>query len=408
MYNLSKKSILRSVILNLVRNHEPISRTGIRKLTGQRMATIIEIVKDFIDEGYIIESGNLELPDTKKKKMLCLGKDKYNALGIDIRSNKIGSVLTDMKGGIIRRYEKDIDHYMTKEKMLDAICELIGFQIGDIDKTRLRGIGISNQGILTKDKGSVIFSSQFEHWRSVPLRELIEQRFGLQVYIDDSAVLNLLAEKRFGKARASDNIIYVQIGASFGMSIISGGRFIRGASGVAGEIGHTMVEPRGEQCVCGNYGCLQTVASASVVVKKVVDLLQRGAYSTLCETYYGDYGAINIKAVAEAAGNGDKICLGALDEAGRYIGKALSNVINLLNPEVLIQMICCSSLLIRTIKRIINTNTLYPARTEMAFETASFGENGGELGAAALVLDRIFEIDASVPPEIDIMGEDRL
>ena len=395
MYSISKKHLMRKAILNIIRSTEPVSRTDIKKLLDFRMASVIEIVNELIDEGIVIESGNLGIKGIKKKKLLYLNEDAFHTIGVDIQAEEIIAVLANLKGKILKRNVVHIKSDYSKDEILKVIFDLIEeLTVSAIRRDKLLGIGISNPGILNKEKDHIIFSSQLEDWKDIPIKKLVEDKTGLPVFIDDSALLNLMAEKWFGKAGNYENIIYIQMGASFGVSIISDGGFVRGASGMAGEIGHTMVEPRGELCLCGNYGCLQTAASSGVIVRKVKTLLKKGASSLVSDIVNGDLDAIDIHAVIKAAESNDKISLAVLEEAARYIGVALSNTINLLNPEMVIfggQMVKRTGYIIEPIKRIVKTSALQLASRDIIYETACFNEDGGVLGAVAMVLDEFFE-----------------
>jgi|GEM_PF-441615 Transcriptional regulator/sugar kinase len=394
MYNLEKKHLMRKIILNIIRNNGPISRTSIKKIIDFRMATIIDVARELLNEGIILESGDLDIENLKKKKLLCLNENFYYALGIDIQADCIIALLTNLNGKIIKKMQEPIKPGYSKTEILEKIFFVLQNLSDGIESTKILGIGVSNSGILNKEKDNIIFSSQLENWKDVPIKRLIREKYQVPVFVDDSAVLNLMAERWFGNTCGPEDMIFVQLGASFGVSIISNGNFIRGASGVSGEIGHMMVEPKGSLCICGNYGCLQTVASSVVIIKKITELLKRGAYSIINEMAGDDLQDLDIHTVIKAAEKNDKIALSIIEEAARYIGIALSNTINLINPKMIIfggQMVKSSDFILEPIKRIISTNALQLASKDIVYKSAAFNEDGGALGAATMVLDEFFE-----------------
>lgn len=393
MSKMNKKDIVRYKMLNIIRAHGPIARTKIYKMLNERMAGIIEIAKELIKEGIVVESGQIN-KKTKRKKLLCLNKDFYKAIGIDIKPEKIIGIITNLNGEIINKFSVNIETDYLKEKIIKIIFDLIEKLLCNIKINSVIGIGLSNLGVLNKERDHVLFSSQLPDWKNIPIKSLIEEKTGLKAYIDESSVLNLKGEIWFGGISKYRNIIYIQLGTGIGLSIMSDGIFIRGAGGIAGEIAHTTVKPDGDQCYCGNVGCLQTVATSRVIVGKVKKILSKGGFSIITNMVDDNLDNITIHDIIKSAEREDKIALRVMDEVIRFLGLAISNVINLLNPELVIfggQMIEESDYVVDPIERVINKYALQISSKDVKYKIASHKKDGGALGAVTLVLDSFFK-----------------
>ena len=394
MYNMKKKYLMTKTILNIIRISGPISRTKIRNIIKGRMATIIDIVNELLEEGIVIESGKINNKIIKKKKLLCINDNIFKAIGISIEAEEIIGIVANLNGTIIKKFSTCINADYSKGEILINIFNLIDKLKDGIKRESILGIGIANLGILNKEKDRIIFSSQLPKWKNVFIKDLIEEKSGFKVYVDEIALLELMGEEWFGEIGNYKNIIYIRIGSGIGISIISDGHYVRGASGIAGEIAHTFIVPDGEPCYCGSYGCLQTVASSKAIISKVKKLLSSGSTSLISDMVEGDLDRIGISEVIEAAIKYDKISLRVLDEAIRYLGIGISNAVNLLNPELIIfggKMIDKTGYLIEPIERMISKYALQLASRDIVYKSVAIKENGGALGAVAMVLNDYFK-----------------
>lgn len=393
MHDLSQKTLQEKLILSLVKDHEPISRIEIKKITDIRLATITEITKELIDGGVIKETGDDPENTNKRKKLLYINKDRFYVVGVEISPDRIFVLLTNLKGEILQTKEKQIGYDYPYQQIMDILTGLLKEMISGYRRENLLGIGLSNPGRVDKKKGESAFSSQLEKWNNVPLETILKNEFGLPVYIGNNSETGIFAESWFGEAKNVRDAIYLHAGAGIAIYIKSNGNFIKGYSGVAGEIGHNIVVANGELCTCGNYGCLQTVASSKVLVRKVVNILNRGASSVIEELTGGDYSKVSIDTIIEAAKKNDKIALSILDDAGEYIGIAVSNAVNLLGPQMIIlggEILKNNTYILNTIRRALQRNVLPVIYKDIVFKTSSFPENESALGAIAMVLDDFY------------------
>ncbi|MBR0352005.1 MAG: ROK family protein [Oscillospiraceae bacterium] len=200
----------------------------------------------------------------------------------------------------------------------------------------------------------------------------------------------LLAEKWFSGENIYPNTVYVDIGRVIGASIFFNGELLRNNVGAIGEIGHFCVSPGEELCTCGNQGCLMTVASTNVIIRQIKQALKQGTISTLANPDYSD---LTIQMVLNAAEANDRLAIHFLSNAAQYIGKAISFIVNLIGPELIIlggDMITDSNFFFDSIVAEIKRFSLYLMIDNLFVRKATLNYYGGALGAVCIVMDEAF------------------
>ena len=194
---------------------------------------------------------------------------------------------------------------------------------------------LCSPGWVDTAQGIVPAAPQLRGWRNVPIVRILSERFGTSVTLENDANAGALGENIFGAGRGSRQMVYITVSTGVGGGIITDGKLYGGARGSAGEIGHTVIDPSGPVCGCGNYGCLEALASGTAIATRGAEAEARGESERL--TRLKERGErITAEAVAEAAEDGDLVCREIYAEAGRFLGIALANLVNLLSPEVIV------------------------------------------------------------------------
>jgi glucokinase len=173
-------------------------------------------------------------------------------------------------------------------------------------------------------------------WRDAPLVERIGGTFGLPTVADNDNNAAAWGEYRFGIGRGHANILFVGVGTGIGGGIIADGALLRGAHGFAAEIGHTIVEPDGPVCGCGNHGCWEQLASGSAIVRDARAAVMKHPHSLLVKLSGGDPAHVTGSMVTEAARQGDTVSRGILNEVGHRLGQGIAGLVNVLDPELVI------------------------------------------------------------------------
>jgi predicted NBD/HSP70 family sugar kinase len=241
--------------------------------------------------------------------------------------------------------------------------------------TSVLGVGVGIPGPIDQRTGTVVQGAILPEWVGIHLQDL-EERLHFPVVFDNDANLGALAEVTWGPHSRVENLVFIKIGSGIGAGLVLNGRLFYGSVGVTGEIGHETVTDHGIVCHCGNRGCLETVASTSVMI----DLLSRRGSPPI--------GTADIVRNALA---GDSATLRVLDDAGAAIGRALASVANLINPEVIVvggPLAELGSILLRPIERGLVRHAVPSVGEATSLVMSSLGGRAEALGAAALVLQQ--------------------
>ncbi|MGN6568932.1 MAG: ROK family protein [Flavipsychrobacter sp.] len=310
---------------------------------------------------------------------------KSLALGIDIGGtnttfglvNRKGEIL--FKGGISTPEYEDIADYIfaLKEGLMPAI-ELAG-----IDSIVGVGVGAPNGNYFN---GEIAFAPNLPWKGIIPLAKLISEAIGLKVTLTNDAKAAALGEMIYGRAKGMKNFIQVTLGTGVGSGFIANGQLIYGHDGFAGELGHITVVRNGRKCGCGRFGCLETYASATGIVRSADELLAATDDVTPLRDLQGKITARDIHLAAE---NGDLFSLALFEYTGMILGEALATAVAVTSPEAIILfggLANAGKLIIEPTKKHMEANLLpiYQNKIEI-HQSALDGSNAAILGASALV-----------------------
>ena len=196
-------------------------------------------------------------------------------------------------------------------------------------------VGVSFGGPVNAGAGLVYLSHHVPGWENIPLRDRLRAEFGVPVEVDNDANVAALGEWRFGAGQGCASLLYVTVSTGVGGGWVFDGRIFHGADSMAGEIGHTVVDPDGPLCVCGRRGCVEALAAGPNLARRARERLaaEPGAGSTLRDLVTGDVAAVTAQHVARAAQVGDALSIEVLDQAARALGLGLGTAITLMNPQ---------------------------------------------------------------------------
>ena len=383
-------------LLNIVREHQPLSRTQVRHLTGMRMATITKYVQDLIQQGWLIEENRN--PDSRRPRntMLGINPEKGFFIGIEFNQEWIIGVLSDMRGNIRKRLKRKTYSNKWKDVIIAKLISAIKKLIHGSEQKKILGIGISAHGIIDIEKGICISYTQIKDWENIPLRQIINQKFNLPVILEGTAPMKVFAEKSFGIGKGIANLVFLEYGqAGIGAGMIFNGQLFKGATNNSGELGHTVVEPAGPICSCGMSGCLEALASRSALAVQARRSLEEGTSSMLNELNGGKPENVTADMVFEAARQGDNLSLTLINNAAGYLGIGIANLINLLNPQMVVldpQFAEVKDLLLSPTKRAIATHTLQRLMKNVRIELSTLGEEIGARGVCAYLIEKEMNI----------------
>jgi len=276
------------------------------------------------------------------------------------------------------------------ERLKSAIDNLLSRH--RLNTSRLAGIGIACAGGIDSASGVVVTPSpNLPGWSDLPLRDIIEERFGVDTCVLNDASSAALGEQRFGAGRGVKNLVLITLGTGIGGGLIIDGELYLGASGSAGEIGHMTVDEGGPVCGCGNTGCLEVMSSGRAVAREAVRRLAQGEKSSLTEITGGKVADITSEQVAAAAAAGDSLARDVFTRAAHYLGVGLVNTVNAFNPEMIILgggMAELGSLYIEPAKELVMARAFSISTRTLSFVTAQLGNEAGVYGAAAYAIEQ--------------------
>jgi predicted NBD/HSP70 family sugar kinase len=314
------RDINRRIVLNYVREREPISRATIARETALQRSTISEIVEALTGEGLVEEIGEGKSTGGRRPTLLRLRTVGAIAIGVDITPTCTTIATSDLAGIVGKQEAFQTDP--VPERTLNRIIEIIRkFS----DQSSIEGVGVSVPGLVTPATGKVIFVPYFK-WRDLPIGEMISQSTGLPVTIDNDANAVALAELWFGRPEVRDarDFIFVLVADGVGTGIIFDGQVYRGVRGAAGEFGHMIVGTNAPVlCSCGNDDCWEAFAS------------ERAA-SARYEKLSGVSSVPNFATLIDRALAGEQEAKAALTETARYLGTGISNLIVGFSPEAVV------------------------------------------------------------------------
>ncbi|MGA7678066.1 MAG: ROK family protein [Dehalococcoidia bacterium] len=322
-----------------------------------------------------------------------LTSKRRSVLAVDLGGTKIITAVILSTGEIIcRKYSLTLADEGPRpviDRLSSAVAETMAQ--AKLKTSDIAGIGIAAAGIIDVNEGVVTTSPNLPGWRNVSLRDIIAERLGLTTYLINDANAAALGEHCFGAGIGFDNIIYLTVSTGIGGGIIIDGELYSGADGCAGELGHMTIEANGPQCHCGNFGCLEAMASGWAVAKEAVMRINRGERSSIIELVDGRLERVTAETVAMAARRGDQLACDIVAKAANYLGIGLANLVNIFNPELIIiggGLSKMGDMLLKPARKVLKERAFrLPART-VHIVRARLGSNAGIVGAAAYVFDQ--------------------
>jgi predicted NBD/HSP70 family sugar kinase len=262
-------------------------------------------------------------------------------------------------------------------------------------QTKIIGIGVSLPGTIDVDQGIACSSTNMPNWRNVPVVKGLSDVLGLPVYIARSMHLAALSEKWRRPEIQDRNVLFLVLRTGVGMALLVHGVLYMGATFTDGEIGHTTIDINGNECECGNRGCLETYISSGAIRNRGIDRVRSGKGQQLLEVVGGDVNNITPEVIYELAKNGNPECILMVRDIARYLGQAASNPVQILNPH---ELVICGSIdlaediIVDEINNVLTKRLLEPTAKGLKILLSPFKDRASLLGAGVLVLDDMFDL----------------
>ncbi|MFZ3386267.1 MAG: ROK family protein, partial [Candidatus Hydromicrobium sp.] len=241
------------------------------------------------------------------------------------------------------------------------------------------------------DGGVIHIAPNIPGWINTYIAKELEDELKLNVFLENDANAAALGEWWLGAGRDVDNLVLLTLGTGVGGGIIIGGEVLHGARNTAGEIGHMIIREGGLLCGCGNRGCLEAYVSARSVVKRTLAAIKEGKKTILTDLVKNKLEDITCKLVYDTARKGDSLCKLVVEETGRYLGIGIANIVNIINPEMIILgggMAKAGDLIFEPVRKYAREHSFTAAMEGVKIVPAALGVNAGAMGAVAFVLKK--------------------
>ncbi len=370
----------RNLVLNTIFQHESISRAEIARVTSLTRTTVSDIVTDLMDEGLVNEIGVGTSLGGKNPILLSLVEDSRYLIGLDLARSEFLGAVVNLRGKIRCQASRSINNY-SGEEALNAIYEILDELFASALQP-IVGIGVGTPGLINTNEGIVVNAVNLD-WKEFPLARLLQERYHVPAYILNDSQAAAMGEYTYGEGHQADqNLIVINARHGIGAGIIIDHQLFQGDGGGAGEIGHIVVVPDGGQrCRCGNYGCLETVASTQAILQQIRAAAQPDGVMP-------DGKLVDMQAVKKAFQDGNPDVQRAVLRAARFMGLTISNLVEVLNIQKIVLMGDATFFgepWLDAIRETVMQNTLTRLATDTRVELGQLGENGTVLGASAMV-----------------------
>jgi predicted NBD/HSP70 family sugar kinase len=376
----------RRLVLDAIRAAGTASRVELIEITGLTGPTVGGIVRRLIADGFVLEVGRAASTGGKPRTLLQVRPNAATAIGIQLDVETTTYVVTDLTGAIIASATGRGVGAQQPATVVDQIVLVVRELLETHGADRVAGVGVAAPGPLDHEAGIVHEPPNFRRWHEVPLRDLLAERLGLAVLLDNDATAAVVGERWVGQAGQFKDVACVYMGAGIGAGIVLDGQVHRGATSNAGEIGHISLDVNGPKCYCGNRGCVELYSSPRAVVLAgrrggVLPARSRGVdadYARLCR----------------AATAGDVKAGKLLEQSSRYLAEAVVTLVNLVDPQLVLlsgRGFALSGELHRlAIERALVRHPVARNSQHIEVRLSAFAEQAGAIGAASLVLDARF------------------
>lgn len=380
------------MVFRLLRELPETTRTDIVARTGLSKATVSETISQLLATGLVAEVGKWPPGRGRRQILLNLRPESRLVVGAEFNKQGCQAVLSDLRAGPIIHIGRGFSS-TDPEVFVTALEGCVAELLPDA-RAPVLGIGIGVPGVVNAASRNVAVSVPF-NWRNVPIAQMIEGRTGLPTTIANRAKAAALGEYWQGSGKypaGRKHLAYITVGAGIVAGFVIDGELYNGHVGAAGELGHTTVDPTGPLCGCGNHGCLYMFASESAIIRYVEESHARLPDQVrLSQPPLPVDRPLTMADLGDALRDGHPVVIGSLERAARYLGIAIGNLINIMNPSHVViggSVAAFGDPLLIPLRAEIHRRSLWQAHKQLDITPSVLGEKVGPIGAAALFLSR--------------------
>lgn len=366
-----------ALVLGLIHDLGPISRSEIAEASGLSLAAISSIAGALIAQGIVAEERRGESTGGRRPILLVINHAAALVIGVKLTQERIIVALTDLGAEIVEQRSRPLGPDLHPGAVIASLAALVDELRAAHPGSRFLGLGIGMAGIIDRDAGICRYSP-FLHWRDAPIRQLLEERLNMPVIVENDVNALAIAERWFGAGAGSPDFLVVTLGAGVGMGLMLNGELYRGGRDGAGEFGHSTVIEDGPLCNCGKRGCVEAYVGEPALRRAVCDATGE---------------IVTLEAAIERARAGDERLRAVFCNAGHVLGLGLASVMNVLNPSLVIvggEGAHFLDLLLPSLRDALARHCFADLYEGVALVVEPWGDDAWARGAAGLMLDEFF------------------
>lgn len=384
------------LLLNLLWREREISRADLARRSGLSRSTVSAIVNDLLGTGLVEETRAGISSGGRRPIMLEFQDQSSFIVGIELGATHVSCVLTDLHCKVRASWSAPApvrnEPEAALEKMMLGVRSVL--EADGVGLSRVLGIGVAVPSPVDNEHPGELLPLVAPKWKGYNIATLLKESFGRPVFIDNDANLGALAELWWGAGCSAGDLAFIKVATGIGAGLTINARIFRGTSGIAGEIGHTSIDPNGPLCVCGLNGCLATFIGTPALLER--------AEAQLRASRSNRPPPVSIDDLVNAALGGDPPSVELIQYAGNKLGVGIANMLNLLNPKTVViggGIARAGDLIIDAVCQTIRGLSLPASISSTEIRTTSLNEWGIALGAATLTLEAALQTPSLFPAE---------
>lgn len=379
-------------VIQALRIHGPVARIDLAQLTRLSRATISFVISELIEGNLVQETNSKYSTGGRPATLIELTSNSNYILGAEFSNHTLTLGAFDLIGNVVKETVLPIKNH-SPEGVIKTLAENLDDFVNTMDIKPINLIGLGMPGLIDVNRG-IIRSASDVGWFNVDITKMIKEEMAWPTVVLNRYRARGLAECRFGSGKDFNEVIYIGIGTGIAAGLFNQRQLLLGAIGGAGEAGHITIEPDGPLCPCGNRGCLQQLATGPAMEQETRMLLRSGKTSAIYPDSNYDLQLITAETICRGADNQDELCMQVVEKAASYLGIAMANLVNIMNPEAIIlggSVPASCDYYVKTASQVMRQRAMSSLSAGVVVNKASDNKLGGALGAANFALDQNIE-----------------
>lgn len=391
----NRKYYQRNKMLSLIRFRDKVSRNDIKKETSYSMTTVLSMIDELIQQGFVYEEECDENRVGRKPVWLHINPKGGYFIGVEFNGRMMHCNTLDFAGNVIYKEKLKMSNGDSREiiigKIIDNITKAKEF-LGEESK-KVIGVGIGVPGYVDKNAGVAKGYAHFSDWNNVPIRAMVEKKFSLPCYIENNVDAMAFAYKWLYFNGDCEDFLFLSIRTGARIVPVINNRMVFSNSGFSGEIGHVQMAPRHNMCTCGSFGCLNTEVSDFAIASKIREGIRIGHFREIKDMVKGNLDEVTVTTFRESVLLRHHDSMMLMNEIAMHLGQALGFTVNLLAPKSIIiygELAKIGDIFIEAVQKNIEDVVIRENIEGFQVKASTQGEDLGAIGAAAVVMQKQF------------------